>query len=76
MPHCSRSDSSMNYFVLTDQMDEGLAGRQRQFEVWIHNLSKELNHYKAANVELNNKVRELCGSGNQTKDHVKGSYGF
>uniref|UniRef100_A0A3P8VAL4 Kinesin family member 7 n=1 Tax=Cynoglossus semilaevis TaxID=244447 RepID=A0A3P8VAL4_CYNSE len=50
-----------------DQMDEGLAGRQRQFEVWIHNLSKELNHYKAANVELNNKVRELCGIGSIEK---------
>uniref|UniRef100_A0A3Q3IDQ1 Kinesin motor domain-containing protein n=1 Tax=Monopterus albus TaxID=43700 RepID=A0A3Q3IDQ1_MONAL len=46
-----------------EQMDEGLAGRQRQYEGWIHNLSKELNHYKAANLELSNRLRELCGSG-------------
>uniref|UniRef100_A0AAX7TAK5 Kinesin motor domain-containing protein n=1 Tax=Astatotilapia calliptera TaxID=8154 RepID=A0AAX7TAK5_ASTCA len=46
-----------------EQMDEGLLGRQRQYEGWILNLSRELNHYKAANVELNNKLRELCGSG-------------
>uniref|UniRef100_A0A3Q3X763 Kinesin motor domain-containing protein n=1 Tax=Mola mola TaxID=94237 RepID=A0A3Q3X763_MOLML len=45
-----------------EQMDEGLAGKQRQFEGWIHNLNKELNHYKAANAELSNKLRELCGS--------------
>uniref|UniRef100_A0AAX7U3A2 Kinesin motor domain-containing protein n=1 Tax=Astatotilapia calliptera TaxID=8154 RepID=A0AAX7U3A2_ASTCA len=42
-----------------EQMDEGLLGRQRQYEGWILNLSRELNHYKAANVELNNKLREL-----------------
>ncbi|XP_034731238.1 kinesin-like protein kif7 [Etheostoma cragini] len=48
-----------------EQMDEGLAGRQRQYEGWIHNLSKELNHYKAANLELSNKLREICGSVNQ-----------
>uniref|UniRef100_A0A671UVV2 Kinesin family member 7 n=1 Tax=Sparus aurata TaxID=8175 RepID=A0A671UVV2_SPAAU len=35
-----------------EQIDEGLAGRQRHYEGWIHNLSKELSHYKAANVEL------------------------
>ncbi|XP_061622093.1 kinesin-like protein kif7 isoform X2 [Phyllopteryx taeniolatus] len=51
-----------------EQMDEGLAGRQRQFEGWIHGLSKELNHYKAANVELNNKLREFCI---QPKEQVK-----
>uniref|UniRef100_A0A3B4Z610 Kinesin family member 7 n=1 Tax=Stegastes partitus TaxID=144197 RepID=A0A3B4Z610_9TELE len=45
-----------------EQMDEGLAGRQRQYEGWIHNLSMELNHYKAANLELSNKLREFCGS--------------
>uniref|UniRef100_A0A3Q0R7K9 Kinesin family member 7 n=1 Tax=Amphilophus citrinellus TaxID=61819 RepID=A0A3Q0R7K9_AMPCI len=45
-----------------EQMDEGLLGRQRQYEGWILNLSRELNHYKAANLELNNKLRELCGS--------------
>ncbi|KAF7656442.1 hypothetical protein LDENG_00041100 [Lucifuga dentata] len=54
-----------------EQMDEGLAGRQRQYEGWIHNLSKELNHYKAANLELSNKVRELCSSANQPKEHTK-----
>uniref|UniRef100_A0A3Q3INY6 Kinesin motor domain-containing protein n=1 Tax=Monopterus albus TaxID=43700 RepID=A0A3Q3INY6_MONAL len=55
-----------------EQMDEGLAGRQRQYEGWIHNLSKELNHYKAANLELSNRLRELCGSGSQTKEYAKG----
>lgn len=55
-----------------EQMDEGLAGRQRQFEGWIHNLSKELNHYKAANLELSTKLRELCGAANQAKEHTKG----
>uniref|UniRef100_A0A8C7D7K5 Kinesin family member 7 n=1 Tax=Oncorhynchus kisutch TaxID=8019 RepID=A0A8C7D7K5_ONCKI len=48
-----------------EQMDEGLAGRQRQYEGWIHNLSKELNHYKAANLELSNRFRELCGNASQ-----------
>uniref|UniRef100_A0A8C4GFV7 Kinesin family member 7 n=1 Tax=Dicentrarchus labrax TaxID=13489 RepID=A0A8C4GFV7_DICLA len=42
-----------------EQIDEGLAGRQRQFEGWIHNLTKELNHYKAANLELSNKLRDM-----------------
>uniref|UniRef100_A0AAX7VCI5 Kinesin motor domain-containing protein n=1 Tax=Astatotilapia calliptera TaxID=8154 RepID=A0AAX7VCI5_ASTCA len=54
-----------------EQMDEGLLGRQRQYEGWILNLSRELNHYKAANVELNNKLRELCGSSTQPKDMEK-----
>ncbi|KAM4631302.1 kinesin-like protein kif7 isoform 1-T2 [Polymixia lowei] len=54
-----------------EQMDEGLAGRQRQYEGWIHNLSKELNHYKAANLELGNKLKELCGSVSQPKEHAK-----
>ncbi|XP_018523545.1 kinesin-like protein kif7 [Lates calcarifer] len=54
-----------------EQIDEGLAGRQRQYEGWIHNLSKELNHYKATNVELSNKLRELCGSVSQSKEHAK-----
>uniref|UniRef100_A0A7N8X5W5 Kinesin family member 7 n=1 Tax=Mastacembelus armatus TaxID=205130 RepID=A0A7N8X5W5_9TELE len=53
-----------------EQIDEGLAGRQRQYEAWIHNLSKELNHYKAANLELSNKLRELCGSVNQPKEQL------
>ncbi|XP_037308803.2 kinesin-like protein kif7 [Pungitius pungitius] len=53
-----------------EQIDEGLAGRQRQYEGWINNLSKELTHYKTANLELSNKLRELCGSGCQTKDAV------
>lgn len=46
-------------------MDEGLAGRQRQYEGLIHNLSKELNLYKAANQDLNNKIRDMCGLGDQ-----------
>ncbi|KAL2077069.1 hypothetical protein ACEWY4_026573 [Coilia grayii] len=44
-----------------EQMDEGLAGRQRQYETLIHNLSKELSHCKAANQELLNH----CKSANQ-----------
>ncbi|XP_056269149.1 kinesin-like protein kif7 isoform X2 [Pseudoliparis swirei] len=48
-----------------EQIDEGFAGRQRQYEGWIHNLSLELTHYKTANLELSNKLRELCG---QPKD--------
>nr|XP_057944924.1 kinesin-like protein kif7 isoform X2 [Doryrhamphus excisus] len=54
-----------------EQMDEGLAGRQRQYEGWIHGLSKELNHYKALNLELGNKLREFCGSVSQPKEQVK-----
>uniref|UniRef100_A0A665SZD2 Kinesin motor domain-containing protein n=1 Tax=Echeneis naucrates TaxID=173247 RepID=A0A665SZD2_ECHNA len=57
-----------------EQMDEGLAGRQRQYEGWIHNLSKELNHYKAVNLDLSNKLREFCGSVSQPKEHVKGKF--
>uniref|UniRef100_H3CV76 Kinesin family member 7 n=1 Tax=Tetraodon nigroviridis TaxID=99883 RepID=H3CV76_TETNG len=45
-----------------EQIDGGLAGKQRQFEGWIHNLNKELNHYKAVNVELSNRLKELCAS--------------
>ncbi|XP_060923979.1 kinesin-like protein kif7 isoform X2 [Limanda limanda] len=56
-----------------EQMDEGLAGRQRQYEGWIHNLSTELNHFKAANVDLSNKLRELCGSASQPKEYAKAS---
>ncbi|XP_031442714.1 kinesin-like protein kif7 [Clupea harengus] len=59
-----------------EQMDEGLAGRQRQYEVLIHNLSKELSHCKAANQELLNhckpanqelsmRHREPCGPTSQ-----------
>ncbi|XP_062242230.1 kinesin-like protein kif7 isoform X1 [Platichthys flesus] len=54
-----------------EQMDEGLAGRQRQYEGWIHNLSQELNHFKAANVDLSNKLRGLCGSASQPKEHAR-----
>lgn len=57
----------------TEQMDEGLAGRQRQYEGWIHNLSKELNHYKAANLELSNRFRELCGNASQPMEQGKGT---
>ncbi|KAJ8247502.1 hypothetical protein GJAV_G00247130 [Gymnothorax javanicus] len=48
-----------------EQMDEGLAGRQRQYEGWIHNLGKELSHCKWANQELSNKLRELCAQASQ-----------
>uniref|UniRef100_A0A672QWG9 Kinesin motor domain-containing protein n=1 Tax=Sinocyclocheilus grahami TaxID=75366 RepID=A0A672QWG9_SINGR len=44
-----------------EQMDEGLVGRQRQYEGLIHSLSKELNFCKIANQELNIKLREMCG---------------
>lgn len=68
------------YFVCllisTEQMDEGLLGRQRQYEGWILNLSRELNHYKATNLELNSKLRELCGSVSQPKEHLKGTKVF
>lgn len=65
----------LHLFVCTstpaEQIDEGLAGKQRQFEGWIHNLSKELNHYKAVNVELSNKLKELSGSTSQSKERGK-----
>ncbi|XP_067827504.1 kinesin-like protein kif7 [Heptranchias perlo] len=41
------------------QMDEGIAGSQRQYEGWIQMLEKELVWYKRANHELNLKLREL-----------------
>lgn len=66
----------VRFIIPTEQMDEGLLGRQRQYEGWILNLSRELNHYKAANVELNNKLRELCGSSTQPKEHPKGAKVF
>uniref|UniRef100_A0AAR2IW77 Kinesin motor domain-containing protein n=1 Tax=Pygocentrus nattereri TaxID=42514 RepID=A0AAR2IW77_PYGNA len=51
-----------------DQMDEGLAGRQRQYEGLIHSLSKELNMYKAANQELSGAERVQCkGTGDNAK---------
>lgn len=53
-------------------MDEGLAGRQRQYEGLIHNLSKELNFCKIANQELNIKLREMCGPVNLTGEQRKG----
>uniref|UniRef100_A0A4W5JTX7 Kinesin family member 7 n=1 Tax=Hucho hucho TaxID=62062 RepID=A0A4W5JTX7_9TELE len=56
-----------------EQMDEGLAGRQRQYEGWIHNLSKELNHYKAANLELSNRFKELCDNASQPMEQGKGN---
>ncbi|XP_036400407.1 kinesin-like protein kif7 [Megalops cyprinoides] len=55
-----------------EQMDEGLAGRQRQYEGWIHNLGKELSHCKWANQELSNKLRELCGQVSQPGEQGKG----
>uniref|UniRef100_A0A9J8AFR1 Kinesin family member 7 n=1 Tax=Cyprinus carpio carpio TaxID=630221 RepID=A0A9J8AFR1_CYPCA len=51
-----------------EQMDEGLAGRQRQYEGLIHSLSKELNFCKIANQELNIKLREMCGLGRLCED--------
>ncbi|XP_004067387.1 kinesin-like protein KIF7 [Oryzias latipes] len=54
-----------------EQMDEGLAGRQRHYEGCINNISKELSQYKAANLELSCKLRELCGSTSQPKEHHK-----
>ncbi|KAM9817173.1 kinesin-like protein kif7 [Neosynchiropus ocellatus] len=54
-----------------EQLDEGLAGRQRQYEGWIHNLSLELNHYKAANLELSNKLRDVHVS--QSKEPTRGA---
>uniref|UniRef100_A0A7N6B0R8 Kinesin motor domain-containing protein n=1 Tax=Anabas testudineus TaxID=64144 RepID=A0A7N6B0R8_ANATE len=45
-----------------EQMDEGLAGRQRQYEGWIHNLTKELNHYKVAHVELNSQPQPFSST--------------
>ncbi|CAL8243219.1 unnamed protein product [Lota lota] len=56
-----------------EQMDEGLAGRQRQYEGWIHNLSKELDHCKASNLELSSRLRELCAPAGQPKDYTKGN---
>ncbi|XP_048418932.2 kinesin-like protein kif7 [Stegostoma tigrinum] len=41
------------------QMDEGIAGSQRQYEGWIQMLEKELIWFKQANHELNMKLREL-----------------
>lgn len=67
--------SCVSFCVLsppTEQIDEGLAGKQRQFEGWIHNLNKELNHYKAVNMELSNKLKEFSGSAGQQKEHIKG----
>ncbi|XP_069046778.1 kinesin-like protein kif7 isoform X2 [Lepisosteus oculatus] len=58
-----------------EQMDEGLAGRQRQYEGWIHNLGKELSHCKLANQELSNKLRELWGQTGQPADQAKGTAG-
>ncbi|XP_051755402.1 kinesin-like protein kif7 isoform X2 [Ctenopharyngodon idella] len=55
-----------------EQMDEGLAGRQRQYEGLIHNLSKELNFCKIANQELNIKLREMCGPVNHAGEQSKG----
>ncbi|XP_051946244.1 kinesin-like protein kif7 isoform X2 [Xyrauchen texanus] len=56
-----------------EQIDEGLAGRQRKYEGLIHNLSKELNFYKIANQELCNKLGERCSSVNQAGQQIKGT---
>ncbi|XP_067301277.1 kinesin-like protein kif7 isoform X2 [Pseudorasbora parva] len=55
-----------------EQMDEGLAGRQRQYEGLIHNLSKELTLCKIANQELNVKLREMCCPVNHAGEQSKG----
>lgn len=60
------------FIVFPEQMDEGLAGRQRQYEGLIHNLSKELNFCKIANQELNIKLREMCGPVNHAGEQSKG----
>ncbi|MGH0180698.1 UNVERIFIED_CONTAM: hypothetical protein FKN15_004988, partial [Acipenser sinensis] len=54
-----------------EQMDEGLAGSQRQYVSWIHNLGKELSHFKWANQELANKLREVYGHASQPGDQGK-----
>ncbi|XP_072326670.1 kinesin-like protein kif7 isoform X1 [Scyliorhinus torazame] len=41
------------------QMDEGIAGSQRQYESFVQMLEKELVWYKRANHELNVKLGEL-----------------
>ncbi|XP_026071976.1 kinesin-like protein kif7 [Carassius auratus] len=56
-----------------EQMDEGLAGRQRQYEGLILNLSKELDLCKIANQELNIKLREICGPVSHAGEQNKGS---
>ena len=55
-----------------EQMDEGLAGRQRQYEGWIHSLSTELNHFKASNLELSGRLRELAAPSGQPRDYTRG----
>ncbi|XP_059362676.1 kinesin-like protein kif7 [Carassius carassius] len=55
-----------------EQMDEGLAGRQRQYEGLILNLSKELDFCKIANQELNIKLREICGPVSHAGEQNKG----
>lgn len=60
------------FVVSAEQMDEGLAGRQRQYEGLIHNLGKELNLCRAANQELSSKLREMRSPVNQAGDQSKG----
>uniref|UniRef100_A0A3B5M0W8 Kinesin family member 7 n=1 Tax=Xiphophorus couchianus TaxID=32473 RepID=A0A3B5M0W8_9TELE len=47
---------------------ESLAGRRRQYEGQIHNLTKELNHYRTANLELSNKLRDVFASDAKPKN--------
>lgn len=65
--YLNRRETNLILLFPTDQMDEGLAGRQRQYEGLIHSLSKELNLCKAANHELNSKIRDIYGLGDQNK---------
>ncbi|TRY92468.1 hypothetical protein DNTS_028175 [Danionella cerebrum] len=55
-----------------EQIDEGLAGRQRQYEGLIQTLSKELGFCKLANQELSSKLREVCAPGNHSGDQSQG----
>ncbi|XP_062922116.1 kinesin-like protein kif7 isoform X1 [Mobula hypostoma] len=41
------------------QVDEGIAGSQKQYEGWIQMMEKELAWYKQANHELNLKLKDL-----------------
>ncbi|XP_039628952.1 kinesin-like protein kif7 isoform X1 [Polypterus senegalus] len=54
-----------------EQMDEGLAGSQRHYEVLISNLGKELHQYKWMNQELANRLREALGNAIHPGDPVK-----
>uniref|UniRef100_A0A8C4TJR7 Kinesin family member 7 n=1 Tax=Erpetoichthys calabaricus TaxID=27687 RepID=A0A8C4TJR7_ERPCA len=54
-----------------EQMDEGLAGSQRHYEVLISSLGKELHQYKWVNQELANRLREALRNASHPGDPVK-----